>query len=944
MFRLSNYWALGLLALIPYTFYLSKKSLAQLSAWRRWSTFGLRSITILLLTLALAGFELRWEVDRLCVIFGLDVSSSIPESEIQRALDFIEKSVASMEETDETALIVFGKEAYVEAPPQIKLEIKRISSVPSQEYTNPEAAVRTALDLFPEAYQKRIVLMTDGNENMGDVLGKAEIAGSVQIDIVPLSTRGADTEEVLMDGLIGPGSVGLGRAFELKAIVKSTVETTATLKFFRDKLYLTQQKVELSADRTNVFRLQQKLDREGAHVYEALIEPLADTMRENNSAKALVTTGGKPKALYVASDETGADYLYETLKRKGMEVVLLTDPSKLPVSLSEMQEYNTVIFDDVPADSLSGAQMRMIESYVHDLGGGFVMIGGQNSFGGGNYHKTPVENVMPVKMLPERKKRSLSIILAIDRSGSMAAPSAGYVKLDLAKEAAASVVEFLTDKDQLGVIAFDVEAQEIVRLEKVKSKVEIEDKIATIQAGGGTNIYPALEIAHGRLKDTDTQLKHIILASDGKSLQSDDLYPLVSEMAKDKITVSTIAIGADADREMMQKLAKLGAGRYYETNDAGDLPRIFVKEAFAASELIVERDFRPVVSEDAEILKGIAPDSLPMLRGYVGTSLKDGASAFITSDTGDPVLAGWQYGLGRTLAFTSDARPKWAVEWLRWEAFSKFWSQAIGWSAAVSSGEFHVSANIVENMGSITVDAMDSNGRFRNFLDFQASVVGPDLARENIALRQLGPGRYEAAFDAAQMGTYLAHVSEMKDGKVVSSQNTGAVVSYSPEYRDMQPNEPLLKSLALATGGRFNPKPAEVAAHDEAGVWRLQTLWQLLVLVSISLFFMDVALRRISISREQMSKLRARLRLREGEGVLVTETGTLSSLKHRKKKIWGKQEERQDAGQKGEEARKESIHVHRSPGPPVPPSVVESGESHTSRLLRAKKRAEQSKR
>jgi len=886
---------------------------------------------------------LRWEVDRLCVIFCLDVSSSIPKDEIQRALDFIEKSVASMAGTDEVALVVFGKEAYIELPPQIKPEIKRISSVPSQEYTNPEAAVRTALDLFPETYQKRIVLMTDGNENMGNVLGKAEIAGSVQIDVFPLSTRGADTEEVLMDGLVGPGSVRLGRAFELKANVKSTVETTATLKFFRDKLYLTQQRVELSAKKTNVFRLQQKLDSEGVHVYEALIEPLTDTMRENNSAKALVTTGGKPKALYVAGHETGADYLYETLKRKGMEVILLTDPARLPVSLSEMQDYSTIIFDDVPADSLSAAQMRTIESYVHDLGGGFVMIGGQNSFGSGNYHETPVENIMPVKMIPERKKRSLSIVLAIDRSGSMATPSAGYVKLDLAREAAASVVGFLTDKDQVGVIAFDAEAQEIVRLGKVESKAKIEDEIATIQAGGGTNIYPALEIAHRRLKDTDTQLKHIILASDGKSQQSGDLYPLVSEMAKDKITVSTIAIGVDADREMMQKLADLGSGRYYETNDAGDLPRIFVKEAFAASELIVERDFRPVVSEDAEILKGIASDSLPMLRGYVGTSLKEGASAFITSDTGDPVLAAWQYGLGRTLAFTSDTRPKWAVEWLTWEAFSKFWSQAIGWSVAVPAGEFHVSANIVENMGSIAVDAMDSNGRFRNFLNFHASVVGPDLARENIVLRQLGPGRYEAAFDAGQMGTYLAHVSEMKNGKVVSSQNTGAVVSYSPEYRDMKPNKPLLESLVMATGGRFNPEPAAVAAHGETGVWRLQALWQLLVLASIPLFFLDVALRRITISREQMSKLRARLRLREDKGASDTAASTLSNLKHRKKEIWGRPEAHQDAGQKGEEAKKGSIHVPQSSRPPVSPSVVESGESHTSRLLRAKKRAEQSK-
>lgn len=952
MFRLSNYWALGLLALIPYAFYLSKKSLADLSAWRRWLTFGLRSATILLLVLALAGFELVWKVDKLCVLFAIDVSNSIPEDEVQRALGFIGESVKSMEETDEAGLIVFGKEAYVELPPQMKPEMRKISSVPSQEYTNPEMAVRTALDLFPEACQRRIVLMTDGNENVGDVLHKAELVGSggAQIYTVPLSARGMGTEEVLMDGLVRSGSADLGRVFELRAIVESTVNTTAILRLFRDKLYITEEKVELSADKKNVFRFLQKLDSEGSHVYEALIEPLTDTMRENNSAKALVMTGGKPKALYVASDEAGADYLYQTLTQKGMEIVLLTDPSRLPTSLSEMQNYNTVVFDDVPADSFSIAQMRMIESYVHDLGGGFVMIGGTNSFGSGNYHETPVENVLPVKMIPERKKRSLSIVLAIDRSGSMAIPTGGYVKLDLAKEAAASVVGFLTDKDQVGVIAFDAEAEEIVRLGKVESKARIEDKIATIRAGGGTNIYPALEIAHRWLRDADTQLKHVILVSDGKSQESGSSSQLVGEMAQGKITVSTIAIGVDADREVMADLGDLGRGRYYETNDAGELPRIFVQETFAASELIMEGDFRPVVYEDTEILKGITADSLPTLRGYVGTALKDGASAFITSDADDPILAAWQYGLGRTLAFTSDVRPKWAVEWLTWENFSKFWSQAIGWSLATTSGEFHASADIVGNVGSITVDAVDSSGRFRNFLDFQANIVGPDLDRENISLRQSGPGRYEATFDAGQMGTYLVRVSEMKDGKAVNSQNTGAVASYSPEYKDIQPNLPLLESLATATGGEFDPEPTQIAAHGEAGVWKLQALWETLVLVAILLFFLDVALRRITVSREQISRLRDRLRPSESKESPGAETSTLVSLRHRKEGIWGKPgtqrgmiRETKDTAQKGEEAEKENVVVPPSPRPTVSPSAVESEESHTSRLLKAKKRAEQSK-
>ena len=173
MFRLSNYWALAFLVLIPYAFYLSRKSLADLSAWRRWLTFGLRSVVIVLLVLALAGFKLVWQADKLCVIFALDTSNSVSQSEVQRSLRFIEKTLENMEENDEAGLIAFGAEAYVEEPPKVDPKIKRISSIPSTDYTNPGSAVRAAMDLFPGASQKRIVLMTDGNENVGNVLDEA---------------------------------------------------------------------------------------------------------------------------------------------------------------------------------------------------------------------------------------------------------------------------------------------------------------------------------------------------------------------------------------------------------------------------------------------------------------------------------------------------------------------------------------------------------------------------------------------------------------------------------------------------------------------------------------------------------------------------------------------------------------------------------------------------
>ncbi|MBM3212529.1 VWA domain-containing protein, partial [Candidatus Poribacteria bacterium] len=556
--------------------------------------------------------------------------------------------------------------------------------------------------------------------------------------------------------------------------------------------------------------------------------------------------------------------------------------------------------NNIPAYMLSYKQMKMMERYVHELGGGFIMIGGDNSFGSGGYYKTPIEEISPVKMIPERKKRSLSIALAIDKSGSMAIEN----KIGLAKEAASSVVDFLTEKDQIGIIAFDVEANPIFRLENVRQKGKIEDSISTIRAGGGTNIYPAIEMAYQWMKVANTQLKHLILVSDGRSQSPESSYPLVREMAQGKITISSVAIGEDADRKTMKAIADMGKGRYYETDNAGNLPRIFVKEAFVASELIMEGDFYPIISQKGEILTGI--NELPSLRGYIGTSQKENASVLIISDsmdTSDPILAIWQYGLGKSLAFTSDVKPKWGVDWLKWENFSKFWSQAVGWTLALSSGEFEVSSSIVGGKGKVTISALDTRGQYRNFVEFQAKVVKPDLRDEEIQIKQSGPGIYEGSYNADQTGTYIIQVSEIKDSKIAYSQTTSAITPYSPEFSKLEADYSILENLALETGGVFKPSPEEVMQHNKQGIKEMRDIWQWLVITSIPLFFLDIIIRRITISKEQLASLRISLPTHKKRTSLQNPSAKLSPY---------------------------SVSIS-----------LESGESHTSRLLAAKNRARQ---
>jgi uncharacterized membrane protein len=928
MFHLSNHWALFLLLLIPYAYYLSRKSLTDLSKRRKWLAFTVRSILILLFVFSLSGLQFVCKSDKLCTIFALDVSNSILESESRKALEFINRSVDAMKDNDMAGLVVFGKEAYVDIPPKSKPKITSISSDLDRQYTNINSII-SAMNLFPTVFsseqnmQKGVVLITDGNENIGNITDEAIMmmkANGVQLYTVPLQTRLDGKNEVFISNLISPVQVNLGRSFELKAILVSNFDTKATIKLFKDRNYVTEKRINVSKLGKNVVTFQQALDTEGMYIYEAIVEPETDTLRENNHAQCVITASGKPRILYFNGNKSET-YLPQVLKQKGVEVSQIVDSSSMPSSLAEMQNYKAIIFDNVPANSLFPDQMLMIEKYVHDLGGGFLMIGGENSFGSGGYFNTNIEKILPVKMIPEKKKRSVSIALLIDRSGSMNTLSGRFSKIELAKEAAISVIDVLTDKDKIGVVAFDAQAEEVVRLQGIQTKPQIIDKISHVRARGGTNMYPALKMAYEWLAKADTQLKHIIIVSDGQSLQMNESLNFVKKLSQESITVSTIAISDEADKKAMQDMARTGSGRYYETIDASTLPRILIKETLMSSDLIVEKAFQPIASGSSEIFNGINTKSLPSLLGYIQTSSKEGSEVLLKSDQEDPILSVWQYGLGRTIAFTSDALPKWAIEWLKWSDFSKFWSQAIGWCLPVLSGEFEILANVTGSKGELAVNVVGASGQFRNFLELQANVVNPDLISQIVSLKQSGIGRYEAEFDASQMGTYMLSVAEIVDGKPKNWQKTGIVVSYSPEYTDLESNVKLLQDVVNNTNGIYNPSPEAIFGNRSKRVWMMGEIWKWLLIASIPLFFFDIAIRRITISREQI------LQTFKREKPKTLRSNTFENLKSHKQKIIDAQVIQRVSIQPKPKSEQQKI-TDKPTG------------SYTSRLLEAKKRAE----
>ncbi|HIE50946.1 MAG TPA: VWA domain-containing protein, partial [Armatimonadetes bacterium] len=870
-------WAwLWLALLLPYTIFFSRRSLAGLEPWRAHLALGLRLLVLVGLVLALSGMQLVRHPDNLCVVYTLDVSDSISPANRERALEFIRRANERMRPNDQAGLVVFGAQAYVEALPQPGLRVERLHSRPNGTFTNLAAGLRLALAILAEGAQPRIVLLSDGNENRGEARREARLAQArgVPVEVVPLTYTAP--QEARVEKVTLPAEVKRGEPFEIRVVVRSETAGPGRLSLLRDGLVVAQQEVALTAGKS-VFALPQTLTSEGFHSFEALLEPARDTWAENNRALGFTFVRGTPKVLYIEGERGQEKYLTAALRAAGLRVEVVP-PEGLPTELAAFGNYEAIILSDVNALRLSGAQMEMLRSSVRDLGVGLVMIGGENSFGVGGYFQTPVEEALPVSMDVRRQRHwaSVGLVVIIDKSGSMAVTEYGVQKIFLANEAAAAAVELLQPYDRVGVIACDSGPQVVVGLVSAENKEALVNDIATIRAGGG-GIYvrASLERAYQLLASANTRLKHIILLADGNDAeQQEGCRELVQRLAGEKITLSVVSIGEGVDVPFLQDLAALGRGRFYLTTQASHLPRIFTQEALlAARSPIVEEEFLPLRASGSEILRGL--EEFRPLKGYVATTPKPLASVPLVSPPGDPILAVWHCGLGRSVAFTSDCKARWGAYWVTWERYSQFWGQVVRWCLRrTRPGLFE--ARVVPKRGQarVLVEAVDERGQFLNGLTFHATAVGPDFKSVRLELEQTAPGRYEGTFALRGVGVYLVNVGQeaVAPNQVGAAQTVGFALSYSPEYLPSRSNEVLLRRLAEMTNGRVLHSPQEVFARrgGAAPVRVPQDLWAALLTFALGLFPLDIAVRRLRISWAQVAAGAAAVSARWSSGVSET--------------------------------------------------------------------------
>ncbi len=845
---------LYLICIAPLFYLLRTLSLTDLSLAQQLLQATLRSLVIAALAVALARPSRITRADSVATVVLVDVSDSISDKQLEAARKYVDELDAAKGDGS-LQLITFAEKPQVArassgGPAKLSARIARHPGAGAG--TDAQSAIQLAYGIFPDGYLPRIVLITDGNQTAGDTAVEAYRAKELGVRISWRTFEADRTSEVRVVGVTVPDEVKVGQPFEVTAEVWSTEPQSITLALQQDEFPnpLEPQKTVSVVEGKNLVKFKSDAKRAGATTYRArLVRADKDGEKANNEAVTTAPVRGRPSVLYVEGgvlrEPGSAGYLERALEHENIDVEV-RGPRGLPSNPKELEKYDLVLVSDVPAHFLNTGQMQALDTYVADLGGGLIMAGGEDSFGSGGYQGTRIEQIMPVRFdsQKDREEPDIALVLVIDRSGSMQGP-----KLEAAKESARVTAEVLSPNDIIAVFAFDSDSSMYVRPQRASNRMRISAEISRLQSGGGTNIYPGLHDAYEALQGINAKVKHVILLSDGEA-PSDGLSELVSDMRSARITVS--AVGVDgADRNLLSMITDAGDGRLYMVDDIGALPKIFMKETMEAQKSqLVEDAVRVRVAKQVEAIEGTSVETAPPLRGYVTTKPKPTSEVILISDLGEPMLARWRHGAGTSVAWTSDVKNRWSVDWIRWAGYPKFWAQVVRSSMRRKVYDsYDLTSQVSDGRAQITVDAIDSNNTFVNQLDTDLEIIDPksNKVMQTMAMDQTAAGRYTADFKIQRYGSYLLKAVHKRNGKTVAESLGSVALSYPLEYLRSSANPEPLRMAAKVSGGKDQAEAKGVWASEGQTVDKTQDLWPWVLLVVAGLFLLDLYAKRVRL-------------------------------------------------------------------------------------------------
>lgn len=1008
------WWLLAIPLILPPLIWMSARSLAGLGGARRAMAILLRAVVLILIILALAETKAVLKNESLTTIFLLDTSESVPNDWRGPMFDYVNQALREQKRQGDLAgVIAFGKEAKVETPPVPEPPpLNRIENTIDPEHTDLADAIKLALATFPEDSARRIVVLSDGNENRGNALAEALQAADlkVQIDALPIEYRYDD--EVLVEKIAVPPDVKQGDTVNLNVVIRASAPTRGKLQIYqktnnyRTPIADEPQPVELERG-INVRTLKQTITEPNFYTFTAEFIPdkeSGDRRLVNNTADGFVYARGKAHVLLIEGSRGEFDELAQALRSKQIQVTTMVAPGigttgieggdQLPDDIAEIQQYDAVILGDVAKDSFTDAQIQMLETNTHDMGAGLVMIGGPNAFGAGRWNKTAVEKALPVDMeIKDLKVLGKSALVMVMHASEI--PEGNYWQKVVAQQA----IETLSPYDMAGLLHWEGQEAWLFTLQTIGDrKTGMLRAIDRMTPGDMPDVDPSLGMGMRALRASDALTKHFIIISDGDPTPPTNA--LINQLIASKITVTSVMVAAHGGDVMaqtwMQSIANRTKGRFYNVTNPKALPRIYQKEARLISRPLIYEEKNPwrvkinTSSAGSEIIAGFTEENFPPISGLVLTSLKENAlveaplASPLPAGQFNPLLAHWKYGLGRSVAFTSDAGRKWAGAWTSWEGYTSFWWQVIRWALRpVDDRNLTLSLRREEGKVHVVVDALDKEDQYVNFLQFEGRAISPELDRDGkpkqvaIPMVQTAPGRYEGTIDGAEArGNYFVALGyNGPDGKtgLISG---GVNVPYSDEYRELRSNASNLQALTDVTGGKLlewkmrgdgrgvdlreTLAQADVFRRDPANTppRGFKDLWPNLMLVALLFFLGDVAVRRIApdLDRVRRGIGDAWKRIRGQE--VEKQTEYIEKLKSRKVEV-NEQLERSRAATRFEApplptptqpvdepllggtspATPETPRSRPEPRPGLAPeSKPKEPESYADRLIRAKRK------
>lgn len=872
-------WFLWLLAVLPVLWYFSYDSLAGLGFWRRWFSLLFRTAVVSALVMALA--QAKWELktDRLTVIYLLDQSESIPKDVRQSMLDYVIEEVDEHRregERDRAGLIVFGAEAKIESAPfdgrlPVSDRLESTNGIDTSA-TSLESALKLAKASFNEDSARRIVIISDGNQNLGDAraIANSMAEEGIGIDVIPVELLA--TAEVSVVKISMPTDVRKDQEFQTRVILSNEAPVgeqgepvKGTLRLVRktNQGGSTGVRSELIAEKKdltlqpgkNIIAFDSELDRSGIFATEAVFIPddrNDDLIEQNNSASAFTRVQGRGKVLIIEDIDGRGEFshLADRLRANSIEVVV-TDTTRLFSSAAELLQYDAVILANIPRSSgigdsedgvagFSDAQIKLLVDNCEKMGCGIIMLGGERAFGAGGWSNTLLEEAMPVDFqIKNDKAQAVGALAMVMHACEMPQGNQWQIKIG---EAA---LEVLGPADYCGVVQYDFNTGLDNWLWKIKNDAGVPrgmarvmgnkkfmlSRINNMSAGDMPNFNSSMQLMLNGLVKCDAAIKHAIIISDGDPTQASD--KLLKQFKDNNIKISTVGVGTHGApmRTELLRIAQATGGKFWNVTDPRALPKIYQREARRVSKPVIRESESGMSvmptsgSASHEILKGLDVGQLPPFYGYVMTTIKKSSLVEQLAIASEPVndegenstlIASWRYGNGRAIAFTSDAGHRWTTPWFNDDQYDKLFVQMTRYAMRpiTEVGDFTVAAEVKDGVSRIVVTAIDENEQFLNFLQINGTgIYSGKTTKDNsvpLQFNQIGPGRYVAEHPIEGSGSLLYSIFPGEGFKKLTA---GVTIPYSNEYSDRESNLPLLKALA-----ELKPK------GGEAGIIMSQSL------------------------------------------------------------------------------------------------------------------------